>query len=352
MAKAARPGLREVAQLAGVSVKTASNVLGGYANVTREKTDLVKKAAKELGYRPNLGARSLRGGRTGLIGLAVPNLRIPYFAELAHSVIEAAAMYKWTILIDQTGGVFEREKEVISGIRPHLIDGLIYSPIQLSGEELVNTAENLPIVLIGENGQQKKFDYVSIDNVRAAKDATNHLITVLKRKRIAVIGKDASPHRSTGRVRSSTGRVRIQGYEEALKENKLSLDTSLILSVTDFTHIEGYLAAESLIRNKIKFDALFCFNDLLAVGAMKLLSEVGLRVPEDVAVIGFDDTDEGNFHTPSITSVSPDKDTIAKIAVTLLNDRIDGNFTGPARNIVVDHSITFRQSAPEQLNLK
>jgi len=345
MAKAARPGLREVAQLAGVSVKTASNVLGGYANVTREKTDLVKKAAKELGYRPNLGARSLRSGRTGLIGLAVPNLRIPYFAEIAHSVIEAAAVYKWTILIDQTDGVFEREKEVISGIRPHLIDGLIYSPIQLSGEELVNTAENLPIVLIGENGQQKKFDYVSIDNVRAAKDATNHLITVLKRKRIAVIGKDASPHRSTGRVR-------IKGYKEALKENKISVDNSLILSVTDLTHIEGYLAAKSLIAHEIKFDALFCFNDLMAVGAMKLLSEVGLRVPEDVAVIGFDDTDEGNFHTPSITSVSPDKDTIAKIAVTLLNDRIDGNFTGPARNIVVDHSITFRQSAPEHLNLR
>ena len=345
MAKTDRPGLREVAELAGVSVKTASNVLGGYAKVTREKTDLVKKAAKELGYRPNLGARSLRGGRTGLIGLAVPNLRIPYFAELAHSVIEAAAMYKWTILIDQTGGVFEREKEVISGIRPHLIDGLIYSPIQLIDDELVSAAEELPIVLLGENGQQKKFDYVSIDNVRAAKDATNHLITVLKRKRIAVIGKDASPHRSTGRVR-------IQGYKEALKENKLSLDTSLILSVTDFTYIEGYLAAERLIRNKIKFDALFCFNDLLAIGAMKLLAEVGLRVPEDVAVIGFDDTDEGNFHTPSITSVSPDKDTIAKIAVTLLNDRIDGNFTGPARNVVVDHSITFRQSAPEQINLK
>jgi DNA-binding LacI/PurR family transcriptional regulator len=345
MAKAARPGLREVAQLAGVSVKTASNVLGGYANVTREKTELVKKAAKELGYRPNLGARSLRGGRSGLIGLAVPNLRIPYFAEIAHSVIEAAAIYKWTILIDQTDGVFEREKEVISGIRPHLIDGLIYSPIQLSGEELVNTAENLPIVIIGENGQQKKFDYVSIDNVRAAKDATNHLITVLKRKNIAVIGKDENTH-------SSTGRIRVQGYKEALKENKISIDNKLIFSVTDFTHIEGYLAATSLIKNKIKFDALFCFNDLLAVGAMKLLAEAGLRVPEDVAVIGFDDTDEGNFHTPSITSVSPDKDTIAKIAVTLLNDRIDGTFTGPARNIVVGHSITFRQSAPEHLNLR
>lgn len=343
MAKAARPGLREVAQLAGVSVKTASNVLGGYAKVTREKTDLVNKAAKELGYRPNLGARSLRGGRTDLIGLAVPNLRIPYFAEIAHSVIQAATMYKWTILIDQTDGVIEREKEVISGIRPHLIDGLIYSPIQLSGEVLEYAAEDLPIVLIGENGQQKKFDYVTIDNVRAAKDATNHLINVLKRKKIAVIGKDANPNRHTGRIR-------IQGYKEALKENKISIDNHLIVSVNDFTHLEGYLAAKSLIANGKKFDALFCFNDLMAVGAMKLLSEVGLRVPEDVAVIGFDDTDEGNFHTPSITSVSPDKDTIAKIAVTLLYDRIDGNYTGPAKNIMVDHSITFRQSAPEQLN--
>lgn len=340
MSKPDRPGLREVAQLAGVSVKTASNVLGGYAKVTPKKAELVRKAAKELGYRANLGARSLRGGKTGLIGLAVPNLRIPYFAEIAHSVIEAATVHKWTILIDQTDGIVEREKEVISGIRPHLIDGLIYSPIQLSGEELVTVAENLPIVLLGENSQQRKFDYVSIDNVQAAKDATTHLLTVLKRKRIAVIGKDADPHRSTGRVR-------VQGYKEALKENKVNIDNNLILSVSDFTHQEGYLAAKTLLKKGVKFDALFCFNDLLAVGAMKALAESGIKVPQDVSVIGFDDTDEGNFHTPSITSVSPDKETLARIAVTLLNDRINGLYTGPARNVVIDHSITFRQSAPE-----
>lgn len=344
MANKDRPGLREVANLAGVSVKTASNVLGGYANVTPKKAELVRKAAKELGYKPNLGARSLRGGKTGLVGLAVPNLRIPYFAEIAHSVIEAANEFKWTVLIDQTGGNVARETEVISGIRPHLIDGLIYSPIQIGGEDLVKLAESLPMVLLGENSQQKKFDYVLIDNVQASKDATNHLIRVLKRKRIAVIGigKDLDPHRSTGRVR-------VEGYEEALKENKIKVDKKLILSVLDFTHQEGYEAATNLIKKGIKFDALFCFNDPLAVGAMKALSEAGLKVPEDVAVIGFDDTDEGNFHTPSITSVSPDKETLAKIAVTLLNDRIEGTYTGPARKIIIDHSITYRQSAPEQL---
>ena len=165
---------------------------------------------------------------------------------------------------------------------------------------------------------------------------------VLKKKRIAVIGKDADPHRSTGRVR-------VQGYKEALKENKIAIDNNLILSVTDFTHLEGYLAATNLIKKKIQFDALFCFNDLLAVGAIKALNEAGIKIPQDVCVIGFDDTDEGQFHTPSITSVAPDKETLAQIAVTLLNDRINQIYTGPARNVVIDHSITFRQSAPELL---
>lgn len=340
MANSDRPGLREVAQLAGVSLKTASNVLGGYAKVTPEKAELVRKAAKELGYRPNLGARSLRGGKTGLIGLAVPNLRINYFAEMAHSIINAASEFNWTVLIDQTDGVVSREKEVVAGIRPHLIDGLIYSPLQLSGQDIVKVAENLPIVLLGENSQQNRFDYVGIDNVQAAKDATNHLLNVLNRKRIAVIGREADPHRATGIVR-------VQGYKEALKENKVKIDNNLIVTVADFTHQDGFLAANALIKKGVQFDAIFCFNDLLAVGAMKALSLAGIKVPEDVAVIGFDDTDEGNFHTPSITSVSPDKETLARIAVTLLNDRINDFYEGPARNVVIDHSITFRQSAPE-----
>ncbi len=339
MAKSERPGLREVAELAGVSVKTASNVLGGYAKVTPEREKKVKRAAKELGYRPNLGARSLRGGKTGLIGLAVPNLRIAYFAEIAHSVIEAANTLKWTILIDQTDGLVAKEKEVISGIRPHLIDGLIYSPIQLSGDELVNSAEDLPIVLIGENNQQNKFDYVSIDNIQAAKDATNHLLQILNRKKIAVIGQDADPNRSTGKVR-------VQGYKAALVENGIKVNPSLIATVADFTHQEGYEAATRLLSSKVKFDGLFCFNDLLAVGAMKALSENGISVPKDVAVIGFDDTDEGKFHTPSITSISPDKDSLAQTAVNLLNDRIEGSYTGPAREIVIGHTISFRESAP------
>ncbi len=339
MAKSERPGLREVAELAGVSVKTASNVLGGYAKVTPEREKSVKRAAKESGYRPNLGARSLRGGKTGLIGLAVPNLRIAYFAEIAHSVIEAANNLKWTILIDQTDGQIAKEKEVISGIRPHLIDGLIYSPIQLSGDELVNSAEDLPIVLIGENNQQNKFDYVSIDNIQAAKDATNHLLQTLNRRKIAVIGQDADPNRSTGQVR-------VEGYKAALTENGIKVNPDLIATVADFTHKEGYEAAVRLLNSKVKFDGLFCFNDLLAVGAMKALSENGIRVPKDVAVIGFDDTDEGKFHTPSITSISPDKDSLAQSAVNLLNDRIEGSYAGPAREIVIRHSISFRESAP------
>lgn len=339
MSKFDRPTLREVAQLAGVSVKTASNVMGGYARVTPETAKKVLDAVEKLDYKANLGARSLRGGKTGLIGLGVPNLRIPYFADIAHYVIEASKLHKWTILIDQTDGNLNQELEVVSGIRPHLIDGLIYSPVELSSDEIIKNTNTVPIVLIGEISQQKKFDYVSIDNIQASKDATLHLLRSLKRTRIGVVGRETQPNRTTGKLR-------LQGYIDAHKEMKMKIDSRLIAQVHDFTLQEGYRSTKKMIKNGIKFDALFCFNDHLAIGAMKALSEHKLRIPKDVAIIGFDDTEEGFFHTPSITSVSPDKEMLARIAVDLLNDRIEQKYTGPARNAVVNHTISFRESAP------
>lgn len=339
MAAFDRPTLRDVAELAGVSVKTASNVIGGYARVTPATSAKVKDAVERLGYKANLGARLLRGGRTGLVGLALPNLRIPYFADVAHFVIESSRPHKWTILIDQTDGNLAQELEVLRGIRPHLIDGLIYSPLELSSEDFVKLDEDVHIVLIGEVSHQKRFDYVSIDNIEASKVATIYLIESLGRKRVGVIGREMQLSRTTGKLR-------LQGYQEAHNALKMKVDQSLVARVSDFTMPEGYLATKKLIEKKVIFDGLFCFNDLLAIGAMKALSEAGLRVPQDVAVIGFDDTEEGVYHTPSITSVSPDKEMLAKVAVQLLHDRIDGTYTGPARNVVVDYRIVHRESAP------
>lgn len=315
----------------------------------------VKKAAKELGYQPHRGARSLRGGKSDLIALAVPNLRIPYFADVANLVISSAFECGLTTLIDQTNGALEHEIEVIGGIRPQLIDGLICSPLKLRGLHFKDAYKNLPIVLLGENSPQNAFDNVAIDNVLAARDATHHLIPSLNKKRIVVVGleiekKTDQETQTLGWASGLTGSLRVQGYKQALRKNNIDYKESLALSVSDFTHQQGYLVTKQFLEKGIDFDAFFCFNDSLAIGAMKALTEFSFKVPDDIVVIGFDNSDEGAFHAPSITSVSPDIETLAKKAVSLLKDRIEGNYKGPARHIVVPHSIVFRESAPERIS--
>ena len=136
-----RAGLKDVARLAGVSVKTVSNVVNDYEHVTPKTRARVEQAIKELNYRPNLSARNLRKGRSGIIALAVPELDIPYFAELARLIVTAAEERGLTVLIDQTGGNREREQLVAEGIRDHLIDGLIFSPLALTADDLVKYCE-------------------------------------------------------------------------------------------------------------------------------------------------------------------------------------------------------------------
>jgi DNA-binding LacI/PurR family transcriptional regulator len=171
----ARASLKDVARLAGVSPKTVSNVIHGYAHITDATRSRVQRALDELNYRPNLSARHLRAGRSGVIALAVPELGIPYFAELADSVIRAAGAHGWTVLIDQTDGLAEREQLVTAGIRDQLIDGLILSPLAMGREELRRRTDDTPLVLLGERIHDGPADHVAIDNVAAAATATAHL---------------------------------------------------------------------------------------------------------------------------------------------------------------------------------
>ncbi|UOY03151.1 LacI family DNA-binding transcriptional regulator [Blastococcus sp. PRF04-17] len=145
-----RVSLKHVAERAGVSVKTVSNVVNGYAHITDATRARVQQAIDELHYRPNPAARNLRRGHSNVIALALPELDLPYFAELARSVIKAAEEVGWTVLIDQTDGRVEREQLVLDGIRGQLIDGLIFSPITVGAAELGRRRDTTPLVLLGE----------------------------------------------------------------------------------------------------------------------------------------------------------------------------------------------------------
>lgn len=311
-----RTRLKDVAELAGVSVKTVSNVVNGYAHVRSETRERVQQAIDQLGYRPNLSARSLRGGRSGVIALAVPELDVPYFAELARHIVTIAGRSGLTVLIDQTEGDAEQERLVVSGIRDQLIDGLILNPLALTEDDLAGREDSTPLVLIGERIHGDIADHVVIDNVRAARDATEHLIG-LGRRRIAAIGAQSVPS-------GMTAILRERGYREAMGAAGLAVDEVLLRSAQHFHRIDGYDAMRQLLELPDRPDAVFCFNDLLALGALRALSEAGVTVPDDVAVIGFDDVDDGRFSTPSLSTISPDKGEIAKLALDLLRRGLGG----------------------------
>ncbi|MFR9776518.1 LacI family DNA-binding transcriptional regulator [Micromonospora sp. MS34] len=332
-----RPRLKDVAERAGVSVKTVSNVVNGYQHVRPDTRARVEQAIAALRYRPNLSARNLRKGRTGVIALAVPELDLPYFAELARHVVTAAAGHGWTVLIDQTGGGHEQECKAASGVVDHMIDGLILSPRALGGDDLAGLA-GLPIVLLGERVEHGAADHVAVDNVAAARQITAHLVG-LGRRRIAALGAQHTPE-------DAGARLRLAGYTAALAEAGIGYDERLVASAPAWRRADGAAAMRRLLSSGVRPDAVFCFNDTLALGALRALHEAGLRVPGDVAVAGFDDIEDGRFSVPTLSTVSPDKEGIARLAVDLLASRLAGDADGPPREIVAPHRIALRESAP------
>ena len=312
-----RTRLRDVAERAGVSVKTVSNVVNNYAHVAPGTRARVQAVLDETGYRPNVTARNLRSGRTGLIALAVPELDNPYFAELTRFVVQAAEEHGWTVLVDQTDGLLDRERAVASGFRHHLIDGLILSPAALAMDDLAGRREHdVPLVLIGEKLGAGPHDHVGIDNVAAARAATDHLLQ-LGRRRVAAIG-----HQPDSREQSGVAHLRRRGWVEAIEGAGLHVDDRLVAQVASFRPEEGARAMDRLLDGGSRPDAVFCFNDTLALGVLRALADRGLRVPDDVAVIGLDDVVEARFTVPRLSTVAPDKRGIARTAVALLAGRV------------------------------
>ncbi len=328
--------LKQVAEVSGVSVRTVSNVVNGFHYVAPETRQRVQAAIDALGYRPNAAARSLRTGRTGLLALVVPELTQPYFAELARAVVRHATAAGYTVVLDQTDGDRDRELDLLADQpRRTLFDGLILNPLTLTSAD-IPTRPARPIVLLGERAIATSADHVHIDNVAAARTATQHLID-LGRRRVAVIGTQDIPS-------GQSARLRLQGAMIALAEAGLPAHPDLLHPANSYTRQAGYRAMLDILDTGRPVDAVFCFNDTMAIGALRALRERGLRVPDDVAVAGFDDIEEGQFSAPPLTTIRPDKDAIARTAVARLVARIGGE-EGPGHEIEVGYDLVTRESS-------
>lgn len=328
--------LEDVARHANVSAKTVSNVVNNRPNIAPATRARVEAAMAALGYRPNLSARSLRAGRTGLLTLAIPDLSAPYFAELAHSIIRTARDRGFTVLIEETEGVREREAEALSGPTSLLVDGTIISPLALEGTDLEAVRGSAPVVLLGERLGAGNADHIGIDNVAAARDATRHLVRT-GRRRLAVVGHQADPA-------AATAHLRMQGVEEGLRDEPRARLLSGAVPVAGYTWAEGAAAADRYLQRSERPDALICFNDELAIGAMRRLTELGYQVPGDVAVVGIDDIALAERVTPSLTSVAPDKETLAAAALDSIMERLAGSRSQESKDLVVPHRLVVRES--------
>ena len=334
-----RATVKDVAALAGVSAKTVSNVINGVVFVRPETKKRVEAALAELDYVPNLSARGLRNGRSGVIALALPDLATAYSAEMAHHFVEGAHDRGWGVQIEETGSKPEREAQLLSRARARMVDGLVLNPV-VSGELTLPEDESQvpPAVLIGEV-EENRLDQVLVDPDQAAYDLTTMLIGQGLR-RIAVVGSPVSSF-------TFTARLRTRGYRRALADAGIPHDPTLEIGCDEWSPRGGAHAVGAFLDRERIPDAFFCFTDSLALGVLSELWQRGVQVPQGVSVAGFDDVAVGRFATPPLTTVSFDKRAFVDAALDRLSERIIDR-SRPVTVTRVPYSIVQRQSTRQR----
>ncbi|HET9647006.1 MAG TPA: LacI family DNA-binding transcriptional regulator [Microlunatus sp.] len=325
-----RATVRDVANRARVSPKTVSNVVNGTVPVSPATRLRVEQAIAELDYVPNFSARGLRNGRSGVIALALPNLDTAYSSEMAHFVVQAATARGLSVQIEETHGGAEGERRLLSRARAQLVDGLILNPTRLETSAVQPDVQLPPVVLIGEV-DQPIADHVWIDNVAASREIVDVLLREGHR-RIALLG----------RLDSESSRLRVLGYDQALVGAGAVTDPDLIIEA-EWNPRGGALALAHWLESHEPPEAIFCLTDSMALGALNALWAAGLRVPDDVSLVGYDDIAEAAYLTPPLTTVSFDKRQFAETALGLLVDRI-ADPHAQTRTITVPHRVVERLS--------
>ncbi|MFI7296453.1 LacI family DNA-binding transcriptional regulator [Streptomyces sp. NPDC050121] len=327
--------IQDVAKAAGVSPMTVSNVINDHPNVRPSTREKVLEAMARLDYRVNVAARNLRKGRTGIIGLAVPEVNSPYYGRLAAGIIAAAERRGLRVSIEQTASR-ENELDALSLSRNHLYDGLILTAAGMSQADAERLKVEHPVVVLGDRIFGGPVDHVAMPNLEAARAATGHLIE-RGCQRIAFL---------CGALEEvDTSSFRLTGYRQALEGAGLPVDRALIQQVGRLGMREGAQRAREMAESGLDFDGVFCVTDSLAMGVLRGLTDVGIRVPDQVKVIGFDNVSESEYFIPSLSTVDPDHDGMAERAIDLLVRRIEQ--TGPLRrhqDFVGDFALVARES--------
>lgn len=322
----ARTTMADVAQRAGVSVMTVSNVINGHdERVGDETRSRVLEAIAELSYQVNVTARHLRKGHTGVVALAVPDFAHAYYGELATRLADRLAAVNLRLVLERTSGSLNDELAILDQSRLSAYDGLILSLTAATAADVEALHRTKPVIALGERAMSPHMDHVAMDNEGGARMATLHLLDRGAR-RIAVVGGTLSADKSM-----SSSRTR--GYLSALEERSIAADPELIVGgPVDMSG--GHQAAAALLDGAIEVDGILALTDAAAIGALSALAARGRRVPQEVQVIGWDDTDASRFTVPGLTSVDPDNARLADEVVRILLNRMGHGTPKDAEQVV------------------
>ncbi|XBH21175.1 LacI family DNA-binding transcriptional regulator [Jonesiaceae bacterium BS-20] len=328
-----RATLRQVADQAQVSTATVSRVLSGADPVAADKAERVRAAAALLNYEPNRFASGLRRNRTGNIGLILPGFTNDFFFQLIAQSVEVGREEGYSVLVT---GSEDPEDEAQNLIKSQLVDGILIVAAHTSNQSAVLNESPVPIVGFDRAPFERNYPLVHVDNEHGGWEVTRYLLDTGAR----TVAHIAGPSEVLASAR------RQAGYERALLESGLSVDDRLIVT-GDFTSEAGHAAARQLLQSSGKpVDAIFAANDLMAIGAMRAASELGMAIPEELVVVGFDGITSGNFTVPGLTTYVQPIAKMARLAMLRLIESIDNPENQRNREqIMVNGDLIVRESS-------
>ena len=324
----------EVAKRAGVSPTTVSHVINNTRFVSEDTRLRVMDAISELDYRQNILARALRRGETHTLGLILPDSANPFFAEVGRSIEEAAYEKNYNIILCNSEWNKEKEERYVKVLSEKQVDGVIFMATGDEPRSLSRLLEqDIPIVVVDRELEDLEMDSVLTNNRDGGYAATRHLIDYGHQR----IGCISGPSHITPSAQ------RVTGYQQALLDAGLTIEEELVVQ-GDFRPQTGYEAAHHLLTLNDPPSAIFVCNDMMAIGVLSLATSLGMRIPEDFSVVGFDNIELSTYTVPPLTTYSQSKELMGYNAIKMLLERIHHR-SQPARRVIVPGELVVRQSS-------
>ncbi|MFC6455234.1 LacI family DNA-binding transcriptional regulator [Paenibacillus vulneris] len=325
----------DVAAKAGVSPATVSRVLNNNNNVTSKTKDRVMKVIHELGYQPNAAAKNLRSQKTMAIGVIVPEINNSYYAEVIKGIENQAYAMKYKVIICDTSNNKEKELEFINLLMNKTVDCMILVTPMMSDEEICHWADmDYSIGIVGRYIHHDKVPCVHTDNVKFSKEVVNHLVEQGHRE-IAFL---------SGYADAIDSYERLEGYLKGLREHHIPFRPEWIEN-GNFNKQGGYEALKRLIEKKVSFTAIYAANDEMALGVYQACGELGIKIPEQLAVIGVDNNRISRYITPQLSTVNQPKMKMGGAIVERLIHQLENGEVTDNRVIILESQLIVRDSS-------